>query len=206
MKIEKLTKDNIEQFIRNIGIENTENLVKNVDKSNLYGLKSDDVFCLGFDSSADVDDSIGIVFYSSKLSDKKFLDAIDFLSQNVVVNNHLVVSVYNSKHMKLLDSLYNCKEVIFSLKINDNGGINSSMREKYADIDMKSIRYLSSKDEVTCNLVKQNIQDEKTILALHEYFKSLNTSIINFIAFDESSDYLSSLGYDCFCKSYVIKK
>lgn len=206
MKIEKLTRDNIGQFIIDLRLEDTDSLEKNVDKSNLYGLKDDDTFCLGFNSSTDAYDSIAIVFYSSKLSPQRYLEAVEFLSQNLVVDNHLIISVYNDKHMKLMDDLYKCKEVIVTLKLNNQSSCNSSMREKYADIDMKSIRYLSSKNEVICNLIKQNIQDEKTILGLHEFFKELNVNTVSFVVFDEISHYFTSLGYECFSKSYIIRK
>lgn len=210
MKIEKLSKDNIKEFIRNMKLDDAELLEINVDKSELYGVKKDDTFCLGFDSLTLVD-TIAIFYYSPKMSNDLFYECIDFLDKSLVVENHLIIDVYDDKLMKLLDDEYKCKDMIVSL-LSNNDDFKECIREekykakeKFIDIEMKSIKYNYSKEIIMCNLVKQNIQDEKLIFNLHEYFKELNVNNINFIIFPDSYDYFKTLDYKCVSKSYVIR-
>ena len=165
MKIEKLGKDNIKEFIRDMKLVNAEELELNVNKSEIYGIKKDDLFCLGFNSLTQVD-TIAILHYNSKLSNEGFYECIDFLNKSLVVENHLIIEVYNDKYMKLLDDRYKCKEITVTFDVDGNN-VNRQdiigdklMKEKFAEIDMKSIKYNYSKEMVICNLVKQSIQDE----------------------------------------------
>ena len=209
MKIEKLNKDNIKEFIRNMKLDNAENLELNINKSELYGVKKDDIFCLGFDSLTLVD-TIAILHYSPKMSNDLFYECIDFLDRSLVVENHLIIEIYSEKYMKLLDEKHKCKDILVTLVLNkdntyDDINENVKMKEKFIDIEMKSIKYNSSKDMVVCNLVKQNIQDENMIRDLHNYFNNLDIKVINFTIFNDSFDYFKSLGYECLSKSYVIR-
>lgn len=211
MKIEKLSKDNIKEFIRDMKLECTENLERNVNKSEFYGVKKDDIFCLGFDSLSLID-TIAILNYNPKLSSEDFYECIDFLEKSLVVENHLIIEVYNDKYMKLLDDKYRCKEVVFSLGLNNNvvtaekiSGENLLMREELASVEMKSIKYFVSSDMVVCNLVKQNIQEEKIFSLLHEKFVNLDISYINFTVLPDSCIFFEELGYRCMSKSYVIR-
>lgn len=206
MKIEKLSKDNIESFINDmlLGLEDID--VFNIDKHEYYGIKDDDKFIVGFDSLSFVD-TISIIYYNDKLSDEKFYECIDFLNNSLVVNSHLIIEVFDSRLMTLLDKKYKCKEVLVTYgKGKDIDVKNISMKEKYADIEMNSIKYMGTKDIVSCNLVKQNIQDEKMINNLHEYFVNNDVNVISFIIYDDNFEFMKSIGYDCVSKSYIIKE
>ena len=53
MKIEKLNKDNIKEFIKDMKLDNTDNLEYNVDKCEFYGIKKDvNTENMGFFSAA----------------------------------------------------------------------------------------------------------------------------------------------------------
>lgn len=210
MKIEKLSKDNIKEFIRDMKLDDTEDLELNVDKSELYGIKKDDTFCLGFSSLKQID-TISILYYGPKFSSELFYGCIDFLDKSLVVDNHLIIDVCDEKYMKLLDDKYKCKEACVSLALDGSevkkGTISDNflLKEKIIDVEMKSIKYYVSKNMVICNLVKQNIQDEKIILDLHEKFSNFDTNYVNFTIFTDSFNYFKTLGYECISKSYVIR-
>lgn len=211
MKIEKLNKDNIKEYIRDMRLENTENLELNINKSELFGIKKDDVFYLGFNSLSFVD-TIAILNYSPKLSNELFYECVDFLNKSLVAQNHLIIEVYNEKYIDLLEDRYKCKEVIVSLATDGSdiekeniSSDNLLMKEKFADVDMKSIKYYTSKDMVICNLVKQNIQDENIIMGLHNQFINLNMKYINFTILPDTMNYFSEMGYKCMSKNYVIR-
>lgn len=210
MKIEKLSKDNIEEFIRDMKISDN-NLELDIAKKELYGVLVDDTFCLGFNSLAQMD-TIAILYYGYKLTDKLFFECIDFLDRSLVVENHLIIEVYDEKHMKLLEDRYKCREVCTSLALDgsvvkrkDIWESNTLVKEKFVDIEMKSIKYYVSKDMVICSLVKQNIQDEKIILLLHNEFVNKGAHYISFSVFPDSLEYLKKMGYTCMSKSFVIK-
>ncbi|UKI27480.1 MAG: hypothetical protein L6V91_02370 [Bacilli bacterium] len=48
MKIEKLDKDNIEEYIGNMKLVDTDNLRNNINKLNEFGIKKDDKFVFSF--------------------------------------------------------------------------------------------------------------------------------------------------------------
>jgi len=211
MKIEKLNRDNIKEFIWDMKLECSENLERNVNKSEFYGVKKDDIFCLGFDSLSLID-TIAIINYNPKLSVEDFYECINFLEKSLVVENHLIIEVYDDKYMKLLEEKYRCKEACFSLKTEgtvvsreDITGDNILMKEDIVEIEMKSIKYFTSKTMIVCNLVKQNIQEERIFSELHEKFINLDVDYINFTVFPDSSSYFKGLGYQCMSKSYVIR-
>lgn len=211
MKIEKLSRDNIKEFIWDMKLSDTENLERNINKNEFYGVKKDDVFCLGFGSLSSVD-TIAILFYNPKLSDESFYECINFLEKSLVVENHLIIEVYDDKYMSLLEEKYRCKEVCFSLRIDGNSvtredisSNNILMQEDIVEVDMKSIKYFTSKDMIICNLVKQNIQEERIISELHEKFLNLNIECINFMVLPDSYSYFKEIGYQCMSKCYVIR-
>lgn len=209
MKIEKLNKDNIKEFIRDMKLTDTSNLETNINKSELYAIKNDDIFYLGFDSLAQLD-TIAILYYNPKMSTEMFYKCIDFLDKSIVVQNHLIVEIFDDKYMKLLDEKYRCKELFVTYSISDNN-INNydiinfrSEKEKFVQVEMMSIKYFSSSDMSICNLVKQNIQDENIILDLHNKFTDLGVKYVGFVVSLDKFDYFNSLGYVCLRKSYVI--
>ena len=211
MKIEKLSRDNIKEFIRDMKLECTENLVRNVNKSEIYGVKKDDVFCLGFDSLSFID-TIAIINYNPKLSDEDFYECISFLEKSLVVENHLIIDVYNEKYMKLLDEKYRCKEVVMAFGLDTSvvtaENISSDgvlMKEDLIDVEMKSIKYFCTDNMVVCNLAKQNIQEDKVFEELHNKFTNMNISYVSFTVLPDSYLYFFELGYQCVSKSYVIR-
>lgn len=211
MKIEKLNKENIKEFIRDMKLNEVDNLEIDVNKKELYGIKKDDTFCLGFNSLSQLD-RIAILYYGFRLSNDDFYEIIDFLDKSLVVENYLIIDVYDDKYMKLLDDKYKCKEITVSLSLDGNilnieniSSNNGTIREKYVDIEMRSIKYYTSKDMIICDLVKQNIQDEKLIGDLHTNFVNANVNYVNFTIFPDSFNYFDEFGYLCINKSYVIR-
>jgi len=207
MKIEKLNKDNIKEFIRDMKLTDTGNLESNINKSELYAIKVDDIFYLGFDSLAQLD-TIAILYYNPKMSTETFYKCMDFLDKSIVVQNHLIVEILDDKYMKLLDERFKCKElfVVYGTsneKLNHYKAFNFE-KEEFIQVDMMSIKYFSSSDMVICNLIKQNIQDENIILELHNKFNDLGVKYVEFIVSLDKFDYFCNLGYSCLKKSYVI--
>lgn len=208
MKIEKLNKENIKEFIRDMKLEDTEDFELNIDKNEIYGVKKDDIFLISFDSLSLVD-TIAILHYNPKLSAEMFYDCIDFLNKSLVVQNHLIIEVFNKKYAELLENKYKCKEMDVMLELvpgsysYTNG--KSNAKEKFVDIEMNSIKYNSFKGDIICNFVKQNITDEKLILDLHKFFTELDINYILYTIYEDSYEYLESLGYHWLCKRYVIR-
>ena len=188
MKIEKLDKDNIKEYIRDMKITDTSNVEENVGKLNEFGIKKDDKFIFSFFLS---DNCICASFGNNKVDDNLVKEIFTFLNNNLSFDGHI------------MDSLYRIKDVSVSKKIKDIS-LNSQMREKYAEIDMRSIKYFASKNDVFCNLYSQNIQDEEVIRKLDEYFVLLDVGSINFTVLPDSLSYIESLGYKCDSKRYVI--
>lgn len=204
MKIEKLNKDNIKEFIRDI--DNAEDIELNISKLEYYAVKEDDVYLLAFEMLSD-DDRISIKYINNKVKEEKFLDIINYLNNILVVKTHLIIDLYVDKFMNVLDNKFKCKEVYVSLVKDDIIDNNSKYREELVEIDMYNIRYLFSKNEIICNLVKQNIQDERLILELNSKFITMDNSVISFIISDDMIDlFTKELGYDIIYKSYVIVK
>ena len=200
MKIEKLNKENVKEFIKDMKLTDTENFELNINKNEFYGVRSEDIFLMGFDSLSLVD-TIAILHFNPKLSDEMFYECIDFLNRSLVVENHLIIEIFNKK--------YKCKEIDVMLELV-NGSYNyisekSNLKEKFVDIEMNSIKYNFFKSNIACNFVKQNITDEKLILDLHNFFTELDINYILYTIYEDSYEYLESLGYKCLCKRYVIR-
>lgn len=204
MKIEKLNKDNIKEFIRDIDI--AEDIELNISKLEYYAVKEEDIYLLAFEMLSD-DDRISIRYINNKVKEEKFLDIINYLNNILVVKTHLIIDLYVDKFMNVLDNKFKCKEVYVSLVKDNIIDNNSKYREELVEIDMYNIRYLFSRNEIICNLVKQNIQDERLILELNSKFITMDNSVISFIISDDMIDlFTKELGYDIIYKSYVIVK
>ena len=205
MKIEKLNKENIKEFIGDMGISDDNFLEDNINKVNYLAIKDNDTFILGFDLLT-VQNKIAIVFVKNRLSEEKIKMCIDFLNKNLAFDGHLSIDVYDSKLMKIFDNIYRTKEALVSIdgKVDTvfDGNIG---RERLAEIDMKTIRYYVCSGIITCNLVKQNIQDETLIRNLDSYFRSINTEDIEFVTYDSLLGLFSELGYNVVYKNYVIE-
>ena len=200
MKIEKLDKDNIEEYIRDMKLVDTDNLRNNINKLNEFGIKKDDKFVFSF---IPYDDFIGVSFGNYKVDDILVKEIFSFLNYNLSFDGHLLVEVYNNKVIDIMDSLYRVKNINVNKIIND-GDDNSSQKEKYADIDMRSIKYFDSKNNIFCNLYSQNIQDEDVIKKLDKFFIENNANSIDFCILPDSLEYMESLGYRCNSKLYII--
>lgn len=200
MKIEKLDKDNIEEYIRDMKLVDTDNLRNNINKLNEFGIKKDDKFVFSF---IPYDDFIGVSFGNYKIDDILVKEIFNFLNNNLSFDGHLLVEVYNDKVIDIMDSLYRVKNINVN-KIIKDGDDNSLQKEKYADIDMRSIKYFDSKNNIFCNLYSQNIQDEDVIKKLDKFFIENNANSIDFCILPDSLEYMESLGYKCNSKLYII--
>lgn len=200
MKIEKLDKDNVEEYIRDMKLVDTDNLRNNINKLNEFGIKKDDKFVFSF---IPYDDFIGVSFGNYKIDDILVKEIFNFLNNNLSFDGHLLVEVYNDKVIDIMDSLYRVKNINVN-KIIKDGDDNSLQKEKYADIDMRSIKYFDSKNNIFCNLYSQNIQDEDVIKKLDKFFIENKANSIDFSILPDSLEYMESLGYKCNSKLYII--
>ena len=200
MKIEKLDKDNVEEYIRDMKLVDTDNLRNNINKLNEFGIKKDDKFVFSF---IPYDDFIGVSFGNYKIDDILVKEIFNFLNNNSSFDGHLLVEVYNDKVIDIMDSLYRVKNINVN-KIIKDGDDNSLQKEKYADIDMRSIKYFDSKNNIFCNLYSQNIQDDDVIKKLDKFFIENNANSIDFCILPDSLEYMESLGYKCNSKLYII--
>lgn len=200
MKIEKLDKDNVEEYIRDMKLVDTDNLRNNINKLNEFGIKKDDKFVFSF---IPYDDFIGVSFGNYKIDDILVKEIFNFLNNNLSFDGHLLVEVYNDKVINIMDSLYRVKNINVN-KIIKDGDDNSLQKEKYADIDMRSIKYFDSKNNIFCNLYSQNIQDEDVIKKLDKFFIENNANSIDFCILPDGLEYMESLGYKCNSKLYII--
>ena len=200
MKIEKLDKDNVEEYIRDMKLVDTDNLRNNINKLNEFGIKKDDKFVFSF---IPYDDFIRVSFGNYKIDDILVKEIFNFLNNNLSFDGHLLVEVYNNKVIDIMDSLYRVKNINVN-KIIKDGDDNSLQKEKYADIDMRSIKYFDSKNNIFCNLYSQNIQDDDVIKKLDKFFIENNANSIDFCILPDSLEYMESLGYKCNSKLYII--
>lgn len=200
MKIEKLNKENIDAFIRDLSLNETNDLEKDIDKVSYFGIKNDNTFIMGFDALSD-EDKIAIIYVRNKIKENEVKDCISFLTKSLSFNNHLIIDVFDKKLISVLDSVYKVKEVGVSL----TGYIeNNNLKEKLVDIEMKTIRYFAFKKMFYCNLVRQNIQDETTISMIDNYFKKQDFDNISFIIFEKNVEFFNELGYSIVYKSYIV--
>ena len=201
MKIEKLSKENIKDFLGDLNIEDSY-LESNVNRLEVFGIKEENTFYMAFEMVLD-DDRIAIKYINNKLSSDKFYECIDYLNKSLVVNSHLIINIYDKYYSDILNEKYRCKDTYVSL----NGEVvdNKNMKEEYAEIDMMNIRYYNSGNIVLCNLIRQNIQDEIVINRLDEIFKGMEVDNIAFIIYDLLEPIFEDLGYKTVYKSFVIE-
>ena len=200
MKIEKLNKENIDAFIRDLSLNEANDLEKNIDKVSYFGIKNDNTFIMGFDALSD-EDKIAIIYVRNKIKENEVKDCISFLTKSLSFNNHLIIDVFDKKLISVLDSVYKVKEVGVSLTDYIE---NNNLKEKLVDIEMKTIRYFAFKKMFYCNLVRQNIQDETTISMIDNYFKKQDFDNISFIIFEKNVEFFNELGYSIVYKSYIV--
>lgn len=201
MKIEKLNKENIRDFLGDLDIEDAY-LESNVNRLEVFGIKEENTFYMAFEMVID-EDRIAIKYINSKLSSGKFYECINYLNNSLVVNSHLIINIYDKYYSSILGEKYRCKDEYVSLTGNVIDGKN--LKEAYAEIDMMNIRYYISNNNVLCNLVRQNIQDENVINRLNDYFKDKNYNNVIFIISDLLEPIFEDFGYKTIYKSYVIE-
>ena len=200
MKIEKIDKDNIKEYVRDLCIDITYEDEKLVI-SNTFGVKQDDKFLFGFTSLIE-EDLISITFGENKIDDTIVKRCIDFLNNSLSFNGHLAIQADDDNLIDIMDDLYRIKLISVFKGISINNIIPS--KEKYADIDMRSIKYFYSKNDIVCNLYSQNIQDEEIIKRLDEFFNDGDYSSVEFIIVPDSFNFMKELGYKCKSKRYII--
>lgn len=200
MKIEKIDKDNIKEYVSDLCIDITYEDEKLVI-SNTFGVKQDDKFLFGFTSLIE-EDLISITFGENKVDDVIVKGCIDFLNNSLSFNGHLAIQADDDNLIDIMDDLYRIKLISVFKGISINNIIPS--KEKYADIDMRSIKYFYSKNDIVCNLYSQNIQDEEIIKRLDEFFNDGNYSSVEFIIVPDSFNFMKELGYKCKSKRYII--
>lgn len=201
MKIEKLNKENIKDFLGDLSIEDVY-LESNVNKLEVFGIKEDNTFYMAFEMVLD-DDRIAIKYINNKLSSDKFYECIDYLNNSLVYNNHLIINVYDNYYGEILGNKYRCKDIYVSL----TGTIleSNNLIEEYAEIDMMNIKYYSFNENIICNLVRQNIQDETIINRLDEIFRNKNINNISYVIYKSSEELFKKLGYRIVYKAFVIE-
>ena len=201
MKIEKLSKENIKDFLGDLNIEDSY-LESNVNKLEVFGIKEENTFYMAFEMVLD-DDRIAIKYINNKLTSDKFFECINYLNNSLVVNSHLIINIYDKYYSDILSEKYRCKDVYVSSvgKIIEE----KNLKEEYAEIDMMNIKYYTSSGNALCNLVRQNIQDEDIINRLNDILNNKNYNNIVFIINDLLEGIFENLGYKFVYKSYVIE-
>lgn len=201
MKIEKLSKENIKDFLGDLNIEDSY-LESNVNKLEVFGIKEENTFYMAFEMVLD-DDRIAIKYINNKLTSDKFFECINYLNNSLVVNSHLIINIYDKYYSDILSEKYRCKDVYVSSvgKIIEE----KNLKEEYIEIDMMNIRYYVSNGNVLCNLVRQNIQNENVINIIDSSFKHMDINNISFVIFDLLEPIFEDLGYKLVYKSFVIE-
>lgn len=201
MKIEKLNKENIRDFLGDLNIEDAY-LENNVNRLEIFGIKEENTFYLAFEMVID-EDRIAIKYINSKLSSDKFYECINYLSKSLVVNSHLIINIYDKYYSDILGKKYRCKDEYVSLTGDIIDNIN--VKDQYAEIDMMNIKYYTSGNNCLCNLLRQNIQDVDIINRLEEFFKNKNYNNVVYVINDLLEPIFEDLGYKVVYKSYVIE-
>ena len=104
MKIEKIDKDNIKEYVRDLCIDITYEDEKLVI-SNTFGVKQDDKFLFGFTSLIE-EDLISITFGENKVDDVIVKVCIDFLNNSLSFNGHLAIQADDDNLIDIMDDLY----------------------------------------------------------------------------------------------------
>lgn len=201
MKIEKLNKENIRDFLGDLNLEDSY-LESNVNRLEVFGVKEDNTFYMAFEMVLD-DDRIAIKYINNNLPSDKFYDCIDYLNNSLVVNSHLIINIYDNYYSDILSEKYRCKEVYVSL--NGNVVNNKNLIEEYAEIEMMNIRYYTFNNSILCNLVRQNIQDKDIINRLNDIFKNSDVDNIAYIIYNSLEEVFLNFGYKTVYKSFIIE-
>ena len=114
----------------------------------------------------------------------------------------MIIQASDDNLINVMDDLYRIKMISVFKGVSISDVIPP--KEKYADIDMKSIKYFYSKNDVVCNLYSQNIQDEEIIRLLDDFFNDGSFASVEFIIIPDSLEYMNELGYKCKYKRYII--
>ncbi len=200
MKIEKINRDNIKEYVRDLGIDILYEDEKEI-MNGTFGVKNENRFLFGF-ASLNEEDLISINFGNNKIDSSIVKKCIEFLNNSLSFNGRLIILANDDNLIKIMDDLYRVKMISVFKGVCINDSIPT--REKYADVDMKSIKYFYSKNDIACNLYAQNIQDEEIIKKLDEYFNDDNYASVEFIIIPDSFNFMKELGYKCKSKRYVI--
>ena len=203
MKIEKLDRDNIKEYVRDLGMDITYNDEIDIIDTETFGVKEDDKFLFGFTSLDE--DLIGVIFGKKKISDDVLKMCVNFLNNSLSFSGHLVIQISDKKIMDIMDNLYRVKLMFVNKKMGDYDSCDGNGKERFADIDMRSIKYYYKNNMIECNLYSQNIQDEDIISKLDEFFMGCGVNGVEFCILTDSYDYMKSLGYECISKRYVIE-
>lgn len=204
MKIEKIDNDNIKEYIKDLGIYATLNDEKCIIDANTFGVSEEDKFLFGF-YSLPSDDAIFVSFGKNKISEDIVKRCINFLNNSLSFEGHLIIETSDDKLMNIMDNLYRVKFIYVDKVLGDYENIKSGFRDKYAEIDMRSIKYSTIKDSYVCDLYSQNIQNEDVIKNLDGFFIDLMAKKIDFCILPDSLEFMKSLGYKCASKRYVIE-
>ena len=137
MKIEKINKDNIKEYIRDMGIDITYVDEKQLI-NNTFGVKKDNKFLFGFVSLSE-EGLISITFGDNKIDDVIVKECVNFLNNNLAFDGHLSILVNEDNLINIMDDLYKVKMISVFKGIIDSDSIPT--KERFADIDMKSIKY-----------------------------------------------------------------
>ena len=200
MKNEKINKDNIKEYIRDMGIDITYVDEKQLI-NNTFGVKKDNKFLFGFVSLSE-EGLISITFGDNKIDDVIVKECVNFLNSNLAFDGRLSILVNEDNLINIMDDLYKVKMISVFKGIIDSDSIPT--KERFADIDMKSIKYFYSKNDIVCNLYAQNIQDENIITKLDDFFDNNNYSLVEFIIIPDSFKFMEELGYKCYSKRYIV--
>lgn len=200
MKIEKIDKENIKEYINDLNIDTVYESEKNI-LNNTFGVRDNDKFLFGFVSLPEPD-LIGVNFGENIINNSIVERSIKFLNDNLSFNGHLAIQANDDNLICIMDNLYKVKLISVFKGVSISDVIPP--KEKYADVDMKSIKYFYSKNDVVCNLYSQNIQDEEIIGKLDDFFDDDSYASIEFIIIPDSLEYMNELGYKCKYKRYII--
>ena len=169
--------------------------------NNTFGVKKDNKFLFGFVSLSE-EDLISITFGDNKIDDVIVKECVNFLNNNLSFDGRLSILVNEDNLINIMDDLYKVKMISVFKGIIDSDSIPT--KERFADIDMKSIKYFYSKNDIVCNLYAQNIQDENIITKLDDFFDNNNYSLVEFIIIPDSFKFMEELGYKCYSKRYIV--
>ena len=164
MKIEKLNKDNIKEFIRDI--DTAEEIELNINKLEYYAVKDDDIYLLAFEMLSD-EDKISIKYVNNKVKEDKFLDIINYLNYK-----NQKTTIYNKKKAKTkkLSEYIGDSSIIYQnpqdIQITESSNnliyiYLESIENSFIDTENGGIKDVNCLPELT-QLAKENISFSNT--------------------------------------------